>query len=293
VLEPSRWPGYAMVVGAACCWGAMAILAKLLLRDRGVDPLVLVAIRAYLATVTVVAAVAVSRPARLRIERRDLWPAAVIGVAGYAANNFLYFEALHLTNVATALLLQYQAPILVALYTVLVQRQPLRGRIILALALAVVGCALVVRAYDPQSLRPNLLGLMAGLGTACTFAFYILASRAALRTLDAWTLLVYAYLSASLFWSVVIPPWKVLGYGFNPGVWAAFLAIATIGTVLPFGLFIGGLKFLAPTQAGIVSMLEPVVAATAAFLILGETLFPLQILGGGLVLAGVVMVQTT
>jgi drug/metabolite transporter (DMT)-like permease len=293
VLDPSRWRGYAMVVAAACCWGGMSILARLLLRDQSVGPLVLVAIRAYLATVTVFAAAAALRPACLRIERRHLWLTAVIGLAGFAANNFLYFEALHLTNVATALLLQYQAPVLVALYSVLVQRQPLRGRIILALALALVGCSLVVRAYDPEMLRPNLLGVMAGLGTACTFAFYILASRAALRSLDAWTLLAYGYFSASLFWSAVIPPWKILGYGFSLGVWITFLAIATVGTVLPFGLFIGGLKFLLPTQAGIVGMLEPVVAATAAFVVLGETLVPLQILGGGLVLAGVVMVQTT
>lgn len=293
MIEGSRWRGYAMVVGAACCWGVMATVAKLLFRDRGVDPLVLVVIRAYLATLTLFAALALLRPARLRIERQDLWLAAVIGVAGLAGNNFLYFEALHLTSVATALLLQYQAPILVALYTVLVQRQPLRGRVILALALALVGCALVVRAYDFEVLRPNLLGVMAGLGTACTFAFYILASRFALRTLNAWTLLAYAYFSASLFWSVVIPPWKVLGHGFSLGIWGAFLAVATIGTVVPFGLFISGLRFLPPTQAGIVSMLEPVVAATAAFVILGETLLPLQILGGGLVLAGVVMVQTT
>jgi drug/metabolite transporter (DMT)-like permease len=85
----------------------------------------------------------------------------------------------------------------------------------------------------------------------------------------------------------------VLGLGFSQGIWGAFLAIATFGTVVPFGLFISGLQFLPPTQAGIVSMLEPVVAATVAFVILGETLVPLQILGGGLVLAGVVMVQTT
>ena len=89
-----------------------------------------------------------------------------------------------------------------------------------------------------------------------------------------------------------MPPWKVLDHGFSLEVWGSFLAVATLGTVVPFGLFISGLKFLPPTQAGIVSMLEPVVAATAAFMVLGETLLTLQILGGGLVLAGVVMVQT-
>jgi drug/metabolite transporter (DMT)-like permease len=282
-----------MVVGAAVCWGVMATMAKMLFRDRGVDPLVLTVVRADLAALTLVGFLALLHPARLRIERRHLWAAAAIGVAGLAANNFLYFEALHLTSVATALLLQYQAPILVALYTVLVQRQPLRGRVILALALALVGCALVVRAYDLETLRPNLLGVAAGLGTACTFAYYILASRAALRTTNAWTLLTYAYLSATVLWSVVLPPWKVVGYGFDLGIWSAFLAVATIGTVVPFGLFISGLRFLPPTQAAIVSMLEPVVAAIAAYLLLGEFLVPLQILGGAFVLAGVVMVQTT
>ncbi len=293
MTEDLRWRGYAMVVSAGVCWGIMATVAKLLFRDRGVDPVILAVVRADLATLTLFAVLALRWPSRLRIERRDIFAAAAVGVVGLAINNFFYFQSLHLTSVATALLLQYQAPILVALYTVLVQRQPLRGRVVLAMALALLGCALVVRAYDLEVLRPNLLGVAAGLGTAVAFAFYILASRVALRRLDAWTLLTYAYLSASLAWSVLVPPWRILAQGFDPRMWGVFLAVATVGTVVPFGLFISSLRFIPPTQASIVSMLEPVVAAVAAYLILGETLIPLQILGGGLVLAGVVVVQTT
>jgi len=293
VTDGSRWRGYVMVMGAAVCWGVMATVVKMLFRDRGVDPVILMVARVDLATVILFAALALLRPARLWIERKDVWIAVVVGVGGLATNNFLYYQTLHLSSVATALLLQYQAPILVALYTALIQRQPLRGRIVLALALAILGCALVVRAYDFDVLRPNLPGVLAGLGTAGAFAFYILASRVALKTLDAWTLLTYAYFSAGVAWSVVVPPWRILAQGFDSGIWMAFLAVATVGTVVPFGLFISGLKFLPPTQASIVSMLEPVVAAGVAYLLLGETLIPLQILGGALVLAGVVMVQTT
>ncbi len=282
-----------MVVSAGVCWGIMATVAKLLFRDRGVDPVILAVVRADLATLTLFAILALLWPGRLRIERRDFWAAAAVGVVGLAVNNFFYFQSLHLTSVATALLLQYQAPILVALYTVLIQRQRLRGRVVLAMALALLGCALVVRAYDLEVLRPNLLGVAAGLGTAVAFAFYILASRVALRRLDAWTLLAYAYLSASLSWSLLVPPWQILAQGFDPGMWGTFVVVATVGTVVPFGLFISSLRFIPPTQASIVSMLEPVVAAVAAYLILGETLIPLQILGGGLVLVGVVVVQTT
>jgi drug/metabolite transporter (DMT)-like permease len=90
----------------------------------------------------------------------------------------------------------------------------------------------------------------------------------------------------------VVPPWRLLAHGFSLGLWGVFLAVASIGTVVPFGLFISGLRFLPPTQASIVSMLEPVVAAVAAYLILGETLNSIQILGGVLVLTGVVVVQT-
>jgi drug/metabolite transporter (DMT)-like permease len=293
MTDGSRWRGYAMVVAAAVCWGIMANVAKLLFRDRGVDPLILVVIRADLAALTLLATLAVVRPALLRIGRQDALAVIAVGLGGLAINNYFYFQALHLTSVATAILLQYQAPILVALYTVLVQRQRLPGRLLLALAVAVVGCVLVVRAYDLAALRLNLLGVAAGLATACAFAFYILASQAALKTLDAWTLLTYAYLSAGVVWSFVLPPWKIVAHGFEPATWGAFLAVATIGTVLPFGLFISGLRFLPPTQASIVSMLEPVVASLAAYAILGETLLPLQVLGGALVLAGVLVVQTT
>jgi drug/metabolite transporter (DMT)-like permease len=282
-----------MVVSAAVCWGIMATVVKLLFRDRGVDPVILAVIRADLASLTLFAVLSLLWPGRLRIERRDVWVAATVGIIGLAVNNFFYFQSLHLTNVATALLLQYQAPILVALYTVLVQGQRLRGRVVLAMVMALLGCALVVRAYDPAAFRVNILGVAMGLGGATAFAFYILAGRAALRRLDAWTLLAYAYLAAALAWSLLVPPWRIVAQGFDLGLWGAFLAVATVGTVVPFGLFISGLKFLPPTQASIVSMLEPVVAAAVAYAVLGETMNPLQILGGGLVLVGVVMVQTT
>jgi drug/metabolite transporter (DMT)-like permease len=289
--EDARWRGTLMVAGAAVCWGVMAIVAKLLFRDRGIDPVFLVAIRAYLATLTLFLLIGITRPALVRIGVRGCADAAVIGVGGLLTNNLLYFTAIDLTTVATALLLQYQAPVLVALYTVLVHRQRLSGRLVAALLAALAGCALVVRVYDPGAIRPNLPGVLAGLGTAFAFAFYILAGRAALARLHPWTLLTYAYLASSLVWLLIVPPTRILAQGYDARAWVAFAAIATVGTALPFGLFISGLRLLPPTQASILSMLEPVVAAVVAYAVLGETLLPLQILGGVLVLAAVVLVE--
>jgi len=291
VTEEVRWRGVVMVIGATLCWGTMAAVAKLLFRDQGVDPLLLVVVRAYLATLTLFAVLAGVAPDHLRIDARMFRFAALVGIGGLLTNNFLYFEAIHLTSVATALLLQYQAPVLVALYLLVVQRQRLSSRVTASLALTVAGCALVVRAYDPAAVRLNLWGILAGLGTAFAFAFYILTSRAALRFMRPWTLVAYGYLAASLVWFPILPPWRIVSAEFPMQTWCGFVAIATVGTVIPFGLFINGLKHLPPAQASILAMLEPVVAAVAAYLILGEALLPLQMVGGGLVLAGVILVE--
>jgi drug/metabolite transporter (DMT)-like permease len=270
----------------------MAVVAKLLFRDRGVDPLTLVVIRADLAALIFLGVLALFRRKELRVGGREFGAAAAVGLGGLMTNNYLYFLTLSLTGVATALLLQYQAPVLVALYTVLVTRQRLSRRLVAALGLALVGCALVLRAYDLEALRLSLPGVLAGLGTAVAFAFYILASRAALARMSAGALLTYAYLSAAVAWSAAAPPWQFVAREYPAAVWGAFLAIGLLGTVIPFGLFIGGLRYLPAAQASIVSTLEPVVAAAVAFLVLGESLGPVQILGGVLVLAGVMVVET-
>ena len=95
-----------------------------------------------------------------------------------------------------------------------------------------------------------------------------------------------------MLWLPIVSPWRIAAAGFSLEAWAAFLAIATFGTVIPFGLFINGLRYLPPTQASTLAMLEPVVASGSAYLILGEILLPLQIVGAGLVLAGVAMADT-
>lgn len=291
-MVSDRWRGVVMIIGAAVCWGTMAAVVKLLFREQGIDPLVLVVIRAYLATLILFVGLTIIAPARLLVNGAGLRAAAVVGIGGLLTNNYLYFQAIHLTSVAMALLLQYQAPVLVALYGVVLKRQRISLRLGLSLLLTVIGCALVVRIYDPAAIRLNLVGVLAGLGTAFSFAFYILASRAALRTTGSWTLVAYGYLAASLAWLPVVPPWQILSAGFSWESWWGFLAVATVGTVIPFGLFISGLAHLPPASAGILAMLEPVVAAAAAYAILGEILLPLQIVGGGLVLAGVLLVET-
>jgi drug/metabolite transporter (DMT)-like permease len=149
----------------------------------------------------------------------------------------------------------------------------------------------MVKAYDPSLLRLNLPGLVSGLLAACAFAAYILFTKRAVMRIPSWTLLVYAYAFATVFWWILTPPWVLLSQGYSLRVWGLFFLIASAGTVLPFTLFTFGLIYLPATQASVISTMEPVVAAGAGLFLLGEVLDWPQLLGGALVVAGVVLVQ--
>jgi drug/metabolite transporter (DMT)-like permease len=291
----TAWKGHMkgslMVLGAATAWGLMGTLARYLFTGREVGPLALTAIRSTLACLFLVLGLLFWDRRQLRLPLRDLPQAALVGVAGLAMANFTYYYTISLTNVATAILLQYMAPILVALASVVFLGERLRWVTVLALALAVGGCFLMVGAYDPTLVRLNLPGLISGLLSACAFAAYTLFTKRAVARIPSWTLLVYAYAFSTLFWWMLKPPWVLLSAGHSLRLWAIFVLIGSAGTVLPFALYTFGLTYLPATQVSITSTMEPVVAAAAGLFFLGEILVWPQLVGGALVVAGVVLVQ--
>ncbi|MFQ5846152.1 MAG: DMT family transporter [Candidatus Methylomirabilales bacterium] len=283
--------GSLFVLGAATAWGLMGTLARYLFTAGEVGPLSLTAIRSTLALFVLIVGVLVCDQRQLYLPLKEVPVAALLGVAGLAMANFTYYYTISLTTVATAILLQYMAPILVALASVFFLGERLTWMTVLALALAVGGCFLMVKGYDSTSFQLNLPGLISGLLSACAFAAYTLLTKRAVARIPSWTLLVYAYAFATLFWWALTPPWLLVSEGYSLRLWGIFFLIAAGGTVLPFALYTFGLTYLPATQVSIMSTMEPVVAAGAGLFFLGEALDWPQVMGGGLVVTGVVLVQ--
>jgi len=103
--------------------------------------------------------------------------------------------------------------------------------------------------------------------------------------------MAYAFLFASLIWLLIRPPWKIAWTSYDVSMWVFFFYLGAVATVLPFACYLASLKHLEASRTSLTSILEPVVAAAAAWLWLGQTLWPLQIAGGLAVLAGVVLLQ--
>lgn len=281
--------GFLLVALAATSWGAQAVVAKVLL-TAGVEPSHLVSARTASAFVILLLGLSTLRRDLLRVSARDLGRLALLGVVGMALSQYAYYVALSRIPVATTLLLIYTSPLLVLAAVAVFHGEPVRRHEVAAAVLTLVGAGLVIRAYDLRALRLGALGVGAGLLCAVGFAFYNLWAKT-IRGVSPWTMLAVTLGSATLFWVPLAPPWLFLGAPHPPRLWLGFAVVVIFGTLLPFGLYLMGLARITAAHASVTSTLEPVVAAVAAFLALGETLAPPQLLGALLVLGGIALLQ--
>jgi DME family drug/metabolite transporter len=230
-------------------------------------------------------------PRRLKLPMADLRWMFLLGILGVAASNYLYYLAIQRTNVATAITLQYTAPVWVLLYTVArgVQKPTLQR--VAAVGLAVAGIALVIGIFGAGGFRLDTIGVLAALLAALSFAFYNVGGHSILARYDRWTVLLYTLISATLFWAVVNPPWKIAAAHYAGSQWLFLLGFSLVSVLGPFSFYFAALQHLEPTRAIVTSCLEPVFSILIAALALGEMLRPLQTLGIALVLVAIVVVQ--
>jgi len=295
------WRGYLYIASATFLWGIAATLGRGVFTGRflpsgqslqPIDPLILSQSRTTFSCLVLLPVLATQRGWHgLRLPAPDLRRVLVLGVLGVAASNFFYYFAIQKTNVATAIILQYTAPVLVLLYMVARKLQRATLQRVSAVGLAVAGIALTIGVGASGGFRIQPVGMAAAMLAAVSFSFYNIGAHSILARYDHWIVLLYTTLSASLFWLVVNPPWKIAAAHYSSLEWGFLVIFAMVSVLGPFSFYFAGLKYLEPTRAIVVSCLEPVFSIVIAALVLGETVRPMQTLGILFVLAAIVLVQ--
>jgi drug/metabolite transporter (DMT)-like permease len=288
--------GYLLAVVAAAGWALGGLTAKWLFVTTGsaVDPATLSAARATLATIMLLVYLGLFRRRELVVRPRDLPFLAAFGVFGLAMVHFTYFAAIQLTNVPTAMILEYLAPILVLCVSVAFLGERFTWALPTGVVLSVTGCALMVGAIGGGGLKVSPAGLAWGLGAAFFFALYTVLGKYAAPRFSPWTLLTYGLGAAALFWLVWLKgPVPIVVLLADGRRFAAVAVMALLSTIVPFGAFLTALHHIDATKASITATLEPVLAGVGTYLIpvLYAPLSALQLLGGVLVLAAVVVAQ--
>jgi len=273
-------------------WGLSATLARWTMK-HDIPPLTVVELRLSISVVILAVMFALFRPALFRIGKGDVLPLVILGTLGIAAVQGSYYTNVSWIGVGLAILLQYLAPTLVVAYEALVQRRA-PGRLELAALLcATLGVALLVLADGAAVARANPKGIVLGLASAGFFAFYIVYAKRLVSRISPFTVLFYGFLVAALFWMIFQPPSRIAAAHYDARTWALFLAIALGSALVPFGLFYAGLARLDASRAGIVALLEPIVAIGSSAWWLAEGLTWSQAAGAALILLGVGLATRT
>lgn len=293
--------GYLYIAAAALLWGISASLGRAAFTGRllphaellrPIDPLILSQSRTTFSFLVLLAFFILrARFRTLRVPAADFGRLLLLGILGVAASNYFYYLAIQKTNVATAIVLQYTAPVWVLIYAVLRGQQKPTAKRVGAVALAVAGIAMVIEIFGSAQFRLDKIGVIAALLAAFSFTFYNVGGHSILARYDRWTVLLYTTLSASLFWFVVNSPAKVIAAHYSGAQWMFLFIFSLLSVLGPFSLYFAGLQHLEPTRAVIASCLEPVFSIVIAAFTLGEILLPAQAIGIGMVLAAIMVVQ--
>ncbi|GAA2997744.1 DMT family transporter [Actinokineospora diospyrosa] len=289
--------GLALGAVGAVAMGSAAPALKLLAVTE-LSPVNVIQARTVVGAIALLVAALVLRRGRMAVRREDWWLVAVYGVLTLAINQVVYTVALARLPVGVALLLEYLAPVLVALWVRFVQRRDVPRLLWIGIVVLLAGLALVTQVWTAAAL--DGLGVLFGLIAAVTLAARFLLAERGLRTYDP---LVMATWGASLgsvaliAAGVVAPfPWHVLGTvsavgSISAPVWALVLYVGLIGMAGAILLSAVAQRSIPSTSASLIAAVEIIVGGVLATVLLGEHLNAAQWAGSAAMLVGIVLAQ--
>lgn len=281
--------GPACVAYAAVFSGAYAVLAKSLYAE-GFDSTTVLIIRAVPAAVFLWVYVIAAGKARL-VGPRALLTLAGPGIIGLGLASWTYYQSLFYIPASTAALLLYTYPSLVTGLGLIFLRERLtKGRAV-ALLLTFLGAVLLVGANDLNGLSLNPTGVLYALGASFASAILVLLTYRATRKYPENLASAYIASFAAGMYLVMKNPLDLAKMPVPSTQIIVLLVVGAVGASLAILFFFSGIRRLGATQSAILMMTEPLTAAALAFLFLGERLVPVQVVGAGMVLAGMVVAQ--
>jgi drug/metabolite transporter (DMT)-like permease len=282
--------GFVFVLLAAFFWGISATYAKLVLTDH-VSTTLLVQVRVTFSLFILICYFLVTNPRLLTIKPHDLWRFALVGVVGVAGSNFMYYFTIREGTVASAILLQYTAPIMTVAFAVIAGEERMTATKALGGSLSLIGIAMAVGGGGSVLTGQSATAFLSGIAAAVCFAFFTIATKRLLARYRVWTVTIYALLFASLFWIVVHPPWNIMQEHTSGETWIGLIIFAITSILIPYTMYFAGLQRIEASRAIIASTFEPIVAIGSAALFLNERLQTVQFLGAILVIAAIFIVR--
>lgn len=258
-----KFYGYLMAFLAALFWGVSGVLAQFLFHKRQISPEWLVTVRMLVSGILLMIYPLIKSPRLLmapwknRKDRRDLIWFATLGML---AVQYTFFMTIQHSNAATATVLQYLGPVVIACYYTFKEKRLPSVKEMAAIALALAGAFLLVTHGSLDSLSISSTALFWGILSAFALATYSILPIGLLNRHDAPVVIGWAMLIGSAIFSFIHAPWKIEGQW--DGITVLFTAgIILFGTALAFFFYLLSVKIIGATKASLLACAEPLAAA--------------------------------
>jgi drug/metabolite transporter (DMT)-like permease len=283
-----RRTGFALCIGSAAAFGALPIFGKIAF-DHDANVVTFLFIRFTIATTFMWGLAVALKVSPRRYPRRVIVGGLVMGAAGYGIQSTMYFLALERIDASLSALLLYAYPAMVTGAAIVLGRERATPALLGALGVASAGTVLLLS--DGLGGDADTLGVLLGLASAVGYTGYILAGDTLVASVPPvlLTALVTTGGAASFgVWGVVTGSFR---FGVDGTAYVAIVAAGIVGTVLSVGTLLAGIERVGASMASVLSTVEPATTVLLAVLVLEESASPLQLVGGGLLIAAIVLCQ--
>ncbi len=206
-----------------------------------------------------------------------------MGALGYVGQSFMYLTAINYASAGLVALLLYLYPFFVAILSTIFLHEKVTRIKIIALLLALFGTALTVGPVSGQ-----LIGALMAITAAIIYSIYIIVGTNVMKHVTAVQSSTVIFASAGAVYGLLTLLNGVQFPATNSG-WLAMLGIIIVSTIIPVVTFLAGLERIGPTNAAMLSTLEPIVTVLLAAWLFGDKLLPIVMIGGGLILVAVIL----
>lgn len=276
----NRFTGAFYIAVSAAAFGTLPIFGRFAYAT-GMDTFSMLFLRFTLAAILMGALLAIRRE-RLP-SGRALAQLVGMGALGYAGQAFTYLSAIKYASAGLVALLLYLYPSIVALLSALFLKEKFTRIKVLALLMASLGAALTA---NPEGGQP--LGVLLAFASAGIYSIYIVIGAGIMKQVSALQFSTIIFASSAIVYACLTAA-NGAHFPSTAAGWGVISGMALVATVIPVTTFLAGLKRVGPTNASMLSTLEPVVTVLLAALLLGEMLRPASLLGGALILAAVLL----
>ncbi len=281
---------YFFVILGAACWGFIGVFNRML-GEAGVEMGNRVFLRNFPSFLVLTAVFALLRPGVFRIRLRHLPIFMASGLWSVLCLSQFYFRCQMECSLAVAGILLYLAPSMVVLMSAVLWKEPVTPRKLCALALALLGCALVSGVVGGE-LTASWHGLACGVGAAFCYATYTIFAHYGLAAYDSYTMIYWTFVFAGLGSLASLDRGALAPALMTPrGIWGT-VGLVLVATVLPYLFYTKGLEGVESGRAAILANVEPVVAALTGVMLFHEKLSGWVLLGVACVLVSAAIINT-